>query len=244
MSVGSVSVEHRGGVAVVTLERPEKRNALSIEMRAGLRDALVELGGDGVTACIVLTGRGSAFCSGLDRRDLVERPAEVAASDAPLSFAAVAECPKPLLAAVNGPAVAGGFALALHCDIRLAAAEAVFGFLGHAKGIAPGYAAARSVLAPGIARDLSLTGRVVSAEEALQLGIVSEVRPAAELLPRTLALAEELAQAPLPMLLETKARFLLEHHATVEPLMRHEERALADLVARAAAAAGGGGGSD
>ena len=118
-------------VAVLTLDRPEKRNALSIEMRFELADALAALAADDSVGALVVTGAGSAFCAGMDvtqfggsfenRRRIVE--SSVAA------FGGMGAFPKPALAAVNGPAVAGGFALALLCDVRIGlAGEARLGF--------------------------------------------------------------------------------------------------------------------
>src|SRR4029453_7567156 len=96
------------------------------------------------------------------------------------AFRAVGRCPKPVVAAVNGPALAGGFALALVCDIRIAAESATFGYPELPIGIPPSYAAVRAAISPAAARELCLTGRVIDAQEALRLGVVSEVFPDAE----------------------------------------------------------------
>lgn len=127
---GLLSIERRDAVAIVTLQRPEKRNALSIDLRVELADAFGGLGADRDVGCIVLTGAGSAFCAGMDvtqfggdpdhKRRLVETSTG--------AFEAVGSCPRPVVAAVNGPALAGGFALALLCDLRIAAVSATFGF--------------------------------------------------------------------------------------------------------------------
>ena len=125
-----LSIERRGAVALVTLRRPERRNALSIELRTELADALEGLGGDPDPGCVVLTGAPPAFCSGMDTTqfggDRANREALVESTTR--AFRAVSRCPKPIIAAVNGPALAGGFALALLCDLRLAAEDATFGF--------------------------------------------------------------------------------------------------------------------
>ena len=136
---GLLSIERREEVAVVTLQRPEKRNALSIDLRVELADAFAALGGDEEIGCIVLTGAGSAFCSGMDTTqfggDLEHKRRLVETST--LAFDAVGDCPRPVIAAVNGPALAGGFALALLCDLRIASDEARFGYPELPRGIPP-----------------------------------------------------------------------------------------------------------
>jgi enoyl-CoA hydratase len=223
---GLLSIEEHGDVALVTLERPEKRNALSIDLRLELADAFERLGSDETVGCVVLTGAGSAFCAGMDvtqfggdadhRRRLVESSTG--------AFRAVGRCPKPVVAAVNGPALAGGFALALLCDIRVAATSATFGYPELAIGIPPSYAAVRAVVGPGAARELCLTGRVIEADEALRLGVVTEVCADAELRERTLALAGRIAEMPRAAQAETKRRILLDGERAFGDLFAEEER--------------------
>jgi enoyl-CoA hydratase/carnithine racemase len=188
---GLLSIERRDEVALVTLQRPEKRNALSIDLRIELHDAVYSLGGDEEIGCIVLTGAGSAFCAGMDvtqfggnrehKRKLVESSSA--------AFDAVATCPRPVVAAVNGPAIAGGFALALLCDLRIAAEDATFGFPELPRGIAPSFAAARSVMAPAVAAEVALTGRVFDGREALRLGAVNELVSDSAVVERALEVA-------------------------------------------------------
>ncbi|HYU59794.1 MAG TPA: enoyl-CoA hydratase/isomerase family protein [Solirubrobacterales bacterium] len=206
-----LSIERREEVAVVTLQRPEKRNALSIDMRIELADAFRGLGSDEGIGCIVLTGAGSAFCSGMDvdqfggdvahKRRLVETST--------LAFEAVGSCTRPVVAAVNGPALAGGFALALLCDLRIASEAALFGYPELPRGIPPSYAAARAVLPATVAQDLCLTGRMVDAHEALKLGVVREVHDG-EIVERGVELAAQIAALPREAVLETKRRTQLE----------------------------------
>jgi enoyl-CoA hydratase len=208
---GLLSIEHTDEVAVVTLRRPEKRNALSIELRAELADAFGRLSEDQNVGCVVLTGAGSAFCSGMDtdqfggslenRKRLVETST--------LAFEAVGNCKRPVVAAVNGPALAGGFALALLCDLRVAHDSAVFGYPELPRGIPPSYAAARAMLPATVAQELCLTGRLVRAREAQRMGIVREV-VAESALVRATALAAKIAGMPRQAILETKRRTLLE----------------------------------
>ena len=119
---GLLSIERHRAVALVTLRRAERRNALSIELRLELADAFGRLSGDADVGCVVLTGAGSAFCSGMDTTqfggDLEHRKRLVETST--VAFEAVGGCRRPIVAAVNGPAIAGGFALALLCDLRIA----------------------------------------------------------------------------------------------------------------------------
>ena len=219
----------RGAVALVTLDRPEKRNALSIDLRYELAAAFEQLGADEAVACVVLTGSGSAFCSGMDvtqfggdaenRRQLLDSSLR--------AFGAVRHCARPVLAAVNGPAVAGGFALCLLCDLRIAAPTATFGFAELPRGIPPAYAAARSALPAALARELALTGRVLDAEEALRLGVVAEV--AEDPLARALEQAERIAAHP-EAARATKRRITLEREHLYGPLFAEEEEAFRSAV--------------
>lgn len=221
---GQLELERRGHTALVTLARPEKRNALSIELRTELAAAFAELAADDEIGCIVLTGSGTAFCSGMDTSqfggDLANRERLVETST--VAFTAVGECPRPVIAAVNGPALAGGFALALLCDLRIAGVDARFGYPELPRGIPPSYAAARAVLPATVAKELCLTGRVVDAPEAQRLGIVREV--ADDVVERALALAERIATLPRDAVLETKRRALLERSHLWGFLFEDEER--------------------
>jgi enoyl-CoA hydratase/carnithine racemase len=222
---GLLSIERRDEMALVTLRRPEKRNALSIELRLELADAFERLSEDRGIGCIVLTGAGSAFCSGMDTTqfggDLDHRRALVETST--VAFEAVGSCRRPIVAAVNGPALAGGFALALLCDLRVASETAVFGYPELPRGIPPSYAAARAVLPATVAQELCLTGRLVKAEEAQRLGIVREVARN-DVVTRGLELARRVAGLPRKAVLETKRRTLLERRHLWGFLFEDEQR--------------------
>jgi enoyl-CoA hydratase/carnithine racemase len=217
-----VQVDRHGAAALVTLNRPEKRNALSIELRIALAEVLEGLAGDRGVAAVGLTGAGSAFCAGMDvtqfggdephQRRLVETSIR--------AFDALADCPKPTVALVNGPALAGGCALALLCDVRVAAPAARFGFVELGRFIPPSYAAASFALAPAVAADLCLTGRVIDADEALSLGVVSRIGDGREAL-------DQVAGAAAPATAEVKRRILL-HRGGKSPrgLLAEEERTL------------------
>jgi enoyl-CoA hydratase/carnithine racemase len=125
------------------------------------------------------------------------------------AFEAVGDCRRPVIAAVNGPALAGGFALALLCDLRIASDQATFGYPELPRGIPPSYAAARAVLPATVAQELCLTGRIVDAPEAQRLGIVREVANG-DVVDRAVELAQRIAGLPRSAILETKRRTLLE----------------------------------
>lgn len=229
---GLLSLERQQDVAVVTLQRPEKRNALSIDLRVELMETFGALGSDNEVGALVLTGAGPAFCSGMDvtqfggDRANKERLVETSIA----CFRAVGNCPKPVVAAVNGPALAGGFALALLCDLRLAAEEASFGFPELPRGIPPSYASARAALPASAAAELTLTGRLLDAAGALRMGIVSAVHPAEELMPRAMELAGRIAAGPRSAIEQTKRRILLDRERTIGHLFEEEERLLRDAL--------------
>jgi enoyl-CoA hydratase/carnithine racemase len=229
---GLLSLERRDQVAVVTLQRPEKRNALSIDLRVELADAFGGLGDDDDVGAIVLTGAPPAFCSGMDTsqfggdREHRERLVETSIG----CFRALGNCAKPVVAAVNGPALAGGFALALLCDIRHASETASFGFPELPRGIPPSYAAARAALPPRIAAELTLTGRLLDAATAAQLGVVSAVHPPDELMPRAIELAGRISSGPRQAIAETKRRILIDRERTIGQLFDEEERLLREAL--------------
>jgi enoyl-CoA hydratase len=227
-----VIVERDRGFALVTLNRPEKRNALSLELRAELTNELEALARDDDLRCVVLTGAGSAFCAGMDTsefggdRDHKQRIVDLSIG----LFDALGSFPKPIVAAINGPAVAGGFALALLCDIRIASNTAGMGFLENRAGIPPSYAAARAALPATTAAELCLTGRLLTAEQALGCGVVSDIHEPDELPARAKRLAAEIAAAPPSASLETKRRILIERDTCWRPLFEAEEQALREAL--------------
>ena len=227
-----VTVERDGAIAVVTLNRPEKRNALSLDLREQLTGELRALAADDELRCLVLTGAGSAFCAGMDTTEFggdrahKERIVELSVG----LFGALGDFPTPVVAAINGPAVAGGFALALLCDMRLASTEASMGFLENRRGIPPSYAAARAALPAALATDLCLTGRLLKADEAAKLGVVTATCAPDELMSRARELAGEIAAAPPSASIETKRRILIERHTAWRSLFDAEEQALRDAL--------------
>ncbi|HEX7167853.1 MAG TPA: enoyl-CoA hydratase [Acidimicrobiales bacterium] len=193
---GVILTEVSDGVAVVTLNRPERRNALNGELIRGIRDTMVALDGDDGVSVIVLTGSDPAFCAGVDLKELGAGRNLVASDGAAAPGRPWARTTKPVVGAVNGPAVTGGFEIALQCDFLVASERATFGDTHARVGLLPGWGL--SVLLPqaiGVrrAKEMSLTGNFVSAGEALRLGLVNHVVPHDELLPTARKLAVDIA---------------------------------------------------
>jgi len=200
VSRSPILIEEEDGFRRITLNRPERRNAMTPEMQMELIAALEEAPATGCRA-LVLTGAGDAFCSGLDltalppasSKSALEARAE--AERVARMFLALHELEVPSIAAVNGPAVGGGAGLATVCDFTLAAPDAKFGFPETRIGFVPAVVSAFLTLQIGEkrSRDLLLTGRIVDAEEAMQLGLVNEIVPHQDLQRRAQTLAESLA---------------------------------------------------
>jgi len=196
------------GFATLTIDRPEKKNALSIAVRDEISDRLDLLADDPELKVLVITGRGSCFSAGFDLDEFADNEPGFqdrlwASSDR--FHHAVLRFPVPTIAAVNGAALAGGFDLALMCDLRVAVVSAFFGHPEHAFGDVI-YGLLHDLVGGAVARDLCLTGRRVDATESLRLGIVREVVPDDELLAAATRIAHEIARAPRWALVRTKAK--------------------------------------
>lgn len=236
-------LERRGdGVAVLTLDNPAQRNAMSDPMTASWTAAVEELAGDRSVRAVVVTGAGSAFCSGGNTSWIAAEPDATVdrLRDRMLPFyrawLSIRRLEVPTIAAVNGPAIGAGLCLALACDIRYAADGARLGApfvrLGMHAGMA-GTFLLPEVVGPAHARDLLLTGRTVDAEEALRLGLVSRVLDRAGFLDAVLAVAADIAAtAPIASRLTTLA-LRSGGHADLESSLQWE--ALAQPVTLATA---------
>jgi methylglutaconyl-CoA hydratase len=221
MSYHTVQLACEGRVATLTLNRPEKRNAISFELIDDLVRALDEVAKSDAIVLIV-TGAGKAFCSGMDLdnlKALLGRSPEQNLQDSQTMvqlFRSLYEFPKVTIAAVNGPAIAGGTGLALLCDFTLAVPDAKFGYTEVRIGFVPAIVSTFLLRQVGEkqARDLLLTGRIFGAEEAMRLGLISEIVPADSLMARARELAALLMDNSVSSLRATK--LLLTDHARME----------------------------
>lgn len=198
------------GVAIVTMRRSEKKNALSIALRDAIADALDALGEDDTVRAAVLTGDGSVFSAGFDLLEFQQTDPEFqrrlwASSDR--FHSTVLRFPLPLVAAVNGPAIAGGFDLAVMCDLRVVAQSARFAHVEYAWTEVV-YRPLRELVGGSLARELTLTGRVVGADEAYRIGLANRVTPDDEVVPSAIETATTIAAMPRPIALRAKAKII------------------------------------
>lgn len=198
MTDDHLAVVRSDGYAVVTLNRPAKRNALTFAMRRDFAAQLATLACDDDVACVVVGGAPPDFCAGMDFTafggDAANRQEIVDSSTA--LFGALARFPKPLLAAVEGRALGGGLGVVLACDVRIAGRGAVFGVPEVRFGAAGGFAALRAAVGDGPARALALTARWFGAEEAHRLGMIAEIVDDGSAFTRAAAIAAELVALP------------------------------------------------
>ena len=231
----AIKTESDGTVALITLNRPDKRNAISAAMIAEVLSALkdVESGGERVA---IITGSGKAFCAGMDLdalKSLATQSPEQNLADARRTagfFRRIWSFPKPLIAAVNGAALAGGCGIATLCDFTLAVPEAKFGYTEVRVGFIPALVSMflERQVGEKLARDLFLTGRIIDAAEAKAIGLVTNIVPAE----RLLAAARELAAvliANSPASIQATKRLLVRVSET--EIDRRIELAVAESVA-------------
>ena len=215
-----LSVDVADGVATLTLNRPQARNALNMELKRALADVLQALPTDPSVRSVLVTGAGPAFCAGGDARELDASRTALVSRDRmdwllQQVFLPLARLPLPTVAAVNGPAYGAGFSLALACDVLVASEAAKFSLAFSRMGLVPDCGALwflPRVLGPGRAKELLFTSRPVGADEALALGIAQRIAPADRLADEAGELARELAAGPRDALRMTKR--LLEQCAT------------------------------
>src|SRR5713101_1061963 len=223
MSYATLLLEITGEVGTLTLNRPEKRNAISTQMIEDLLGALGEAERSPARAVIV-TGAGKAFCSGMDLDTLSaiakQSPAENQEDSRRMArmFRALWSFPKPLIAAVNGAAIAGGCGLATLCDFTLAVPDAKFGYTEVKIGFLPAIVSVFLTRQIGEkrCRDLLLTGRIIEAAEAKEFGLVSEVVPAERLMERAHELADLLISASPSSLTRSKHLLVSSAAASVD----------------------------
>lgn len=194
-----VQIELSGTIAIVTLNRPQARNALSQALMLALTETFEQLQRDPAVTAAILTGAGSVFCAGLDLREL-EQTSGLEGRDLALDnrmATALESFDRPLIGAINGAAVTGGFELALICDVLYASHQARFADTHARIGVIPGWGLSQRLsrlIGLNRAREMSLSGNFIDAQRAESWGLVNRVLPAAELLPAALELARQMSE--------------------------------------------------
>lgn len=229
-----VTEERAGAVAIIRLNRPEKLNALNIQMGQELVHALLRVQADRSVRCVVLTGAGRAFCAGGDlellrdvrRRKAVNEVESLVQAGKEISVA-IATMPKVVIAAVNGPAAGGGMNLALAADIRIASDQARFAESFAQIGLFPDFGGTYflpRIIGPTRAAELFYTAQMLSAEDALRMGIVSRVVPTEQFEAETRKFAESIASGAALAQRDVKHKMSSEHRKELEAALDEEIR--------------------
>lgn len=222
----SVCVEQEGAVFVVTLERPERRNAIDAQTALALADAFRSFESNDQARVAVLWGKGGNFCAGADLKAIAEgHPNRLEPDgDAPLGPTRML-LSKPVIAAVAGYAVAGGMELALWCDLRVVEEDTTFGFFERRWGVPlidGGTIRLPRLIGLSRALDLILTGRAVSAQEALQIGLAHRVVPTGTSRDAAISLAHDIAAFPQQCLRNDRRSAYLQHDLSLEEALQQE----------------------
>ena len=235
-----VTYERRGTAAVLTIDRPERRNAIDGATAELLTDGYRAFIADDDARVLVLTGAGElAFCAGADLKAIETLGPRLELEDVPLGFTRLTS-PKPTIAAISGWCLAGGLELALWCDLRIATAEARFGFTERRFGVPlidGGTQRLPRIVGLGRALDMILTGRIVEADEALRIGLITEIAAAGRHLERALGYAEALAAFPQDTMLADRSAALEGIGLPFSEGMRLEARSAQPTLATAWAGA-------
>ncbi|MFC1824815.1 enoyl-CoA hydratase/isomerase family protein [Thermodesulfobacteriota bacterium] len=234
MNYQTIILDKKDGVATITLNRPERLNAITLQLLDEFEHALLETRADDDVNVIVITGAGRGFCAGEDIKEApqtdtaqkVSTKRGVLAVEAQVTFPVVMRgMPKPIIAAVNGPAVGQGFAITLACDMRIASENAKFGAFWVRRGIPPESGGAFNlprIIGAAKAFELCFTGKLVEAIEAKEIGLVNHVVPAEDLMSFTMELAKTMAQGPPIAIGATKQ--LIYHGLETENMTSFLER--------------------
>jgi enoyl-CoA hydratase/carnithine racemase len=233
-----ILTSHDGHVFTITLNRPEKRNALSNTVLERLGTAVSEAGSDREIRVVVLRGAGPVFCAGVDLSELIDQRSAGAVDHSRIEdvLEALEACPKPTIAMVHGDAIAGGCELALHCDLRIAAADARFGMPVARLGIATPYPLTLKLvetIGAAATKELLFSGQLITADRALSLGLVNRVVPPGSLEEATAALATTIA-ANAPLAVQAMKQYALRARQALTAIPHEDLGVVADRVRQSA----------
>jgi enoyl-CoA hydratase/carnithine racemase len=235
MRYENIDISEDSGITTITLNRPEKMNALAGHMRRDLAEALETAGSERSVRVVVITGVGKAFCAGGDVAAMAELIKRHDAEEfsrllgsARRVVTAIRQMTKPVIASINGPAAGAGCNLALACDLRVASTTATFSQSFAKVGLHPDWGGTYflpRLVTPNKACEMFFLGEAISAEEAHQLGIVNSLVAPAELATETRKLAERLRDAPAVALGAAKQAVYMSQAAELEEMLRYETEA-------------------
>jgi enoyl-CoA hydratase len=232
----SIDVTRADGIATVTVNAPERLNALSSDLLSELDRAFTEIGRDRDTRAVIFTGAGDrAFIAGANIKEMVSKNRDEALAFARLGHAVahrIEHLPQPVIAAINGFALGGGCELAVACDIRHCSENAVFAQPEVQLGIPPGWGGTQRLaraIGPGYAAEMIYSGRRIAAEEALRIGLVNAVHPQAELIGAVTTLASAIADAGPEAVRASKRLLALTRGSTAASALAEEARVFAEL---------------
>lgn len=222
-----VLFEVKGAVATITLNRPERKNAINQAMLTGLYNSIEKISESDEIKVGIITGNGNAFCSGIDLACLATDNLFDPRLDGKGMPEIFGSCDKPIIGAVNGYSITGGFEIALNCDFLIASENAVFADT-HAKvGIHPGWGMSQllqQAIGQRLAKQFSTTCEKISAKRALHCGLVNEVVSADKLLIRAAEIAEEMCSVNYDMMLTMKTLIEVQNHTTLNEAIAVEKK--------------------
>lgn len=216
-------------IALITLNRPKKRNGMNYALLTALYDCLEKVAKTDEIRVAIITGKGRSFCAGLDLEAILSTQGsffENEKRDMPDIFAA---CEKPIIGAINGHAITGGFELALNCDFLIASPKASFVDTHTKMGIHPGWGMTQllqQAVGQRMAKQISFTNQFISAERALELGLVNEIVPHEELLPRAKQIASEIAATQQEMLRTVRRLIHYQNYTTLHQAYKKERKGM------------------
>lgn len=228
-----VLFEVQEGVAILTLNRPERRNALNQDLLVHLYNAIDEVAANPKIRAAILTGKGSSFCSGIDLAAITSENLADPRGDGRDFPEVIGACRKPVIGAVNGHAITGGLEIALNCDFLIASERASFADTHARVGILPGWGMTQllqQAVGRRMALQMSLTCQFVSAQRALEIGLVNEVVPHERLLPRALEIARQILEAKPDILAAIKDLIKFRDRTTLQEALAEERRRLSAFV--------------
>jgi 2-(1,2-epoxy-1,2-dihydrophenyl)acetyl-CoA isomerase len=231
MDYSTIDFEKKERIGILSLNRPEVLNALSPRMREELVHCLDHVAGDEDLRVLILTGKGRGFCAGADLNMFKDAYEAFRSGDEHQGFGdidlpkAFIDFPKPLIAAINGPAVGFGLTVTLTCDIRIASEKAKFGCAFVRVGVTPEFGSSYflpRLLGYGKAAELAFTARTIDAQEAAQIGLVNRVVGHADLLSECEGMARSISEMPTGAIRMTKQILRHGHHSTLEQALPYE----------------------